>query len=75
MDCSWCRPAGISVVGQLLDNGIKAKDILWLDPNFSVGDFDIKWGEVSSNTTVELFLKFLNGTQAFEYAKEPEICY
>lgn len=52
MGCSWCRPAGISVVGQLLDNGRKAKDILWLDPNFSVGDFDIKWGEVSSNTTV-----------------------
>ena len=42
MDCSWCRPAGIAVVGQLLDNDIKAKDILWLDPNFNVGDFGSK---------------------------------
>ncbi|MDE5009223.1 hypothetical protein NAI53_10795, partial [Francisella tularensis subsp. holarctica] len=50
--------AGKTVIGQLLDNDIKAKDILWLDPKFSVGDFGIKWGEVSSNTTVELFLIF-----------------
>ncbi|RZP32013.1 hypothetical protein EXW67_09130, partial [Francisella tularensis subsp. mediasiatica] len=62
--------AGMTVIGQLLDNDIKAKDILWLDPNFSVGDFGIKWGEVSSNTTVELFLRFLNNIQAFEYAKK-----
>ncbi|APC92134.1 MULTISPECIES: FAD-dependent oxidoreductase [Francisella] len=65
-------PAGIAVVGQLLDNGIKASDILWLDSNFSVGDFGSKWGEVSSNTTVELFLRFLNETQAFEYTKKTQ---
>ncbi|OIN83322.1 FAD-dependent oxidoreductase [Francisella sp. TX07-6608] len=63
-------PAGMTVVGQLLDNGIKARDILWLDPSFNVGDFGSKWGEVSSNTTVELFLRFLNDIQAFEYAKK-----
>ncbi|MDE4978153.1 hypothetical protein NAI52_10505 [Francisella tularensis subsp. holarctica] len=57
--------AVMTVIGQLLDNDIKAKDILWLDPNFSVGDFGLKWGEVSSNTTVEFFLRFINHIKDF----------
>jgi thioredoxin reductase len=46
-------PAGIIAIGQLLQRGIK--NIVWVDPEFSVGDFGTKWAEVSSNTSVKLF--------------------
>ncbi len=60
-------PAGIASVGKLLDNGIQAKDIVWIDPNFTVGDFGTRWRNVPSNTKVELFLKFLYASDAFDF--------
>jgi hypothetical protein len=60
-------PAGMAVVGSLIDNGVKPSDILWVDPNFAVGDFGKKWGEVSSNTSVALFIKFLEDIKAFDF--------
>ncbi|QLE79518.1 hypothetical protein FLM55_07115 [Francisella sp. Scap27] len=62
-------PAGIATVGLLLDNNVDAKDILWIDPNFKVGDFGQKWCEVSSNTSVKLFLSFLNQIGSFDYSE------
>jgi cation diffusion facilitator CzcD-associated flavoprotein CzcO len=35
-------PAGIATVGLLLDNKVDARDILWIDPDFKVGDFGQK---------------------------------
>ncbi|MCH9643398.1 MAG: FAD/NAD(P)-binding protein [Gammaproteobacteria bacterium] len=60
-------PAGIAAVGELLDLGVDSKQVLWVDPYFEVGDFGRHWGEVSSNTRVKLFLKFLKGCQAFGF--------
>ncbi|GJM06346.1 MAG: pyridine nucleotide-disulfide oxidoreductase [marine bacterium B5-7] len=65
-------PAGLASVGLLLDAGVTAKDILWIDPYFQVGDFGRLWGEVSSNTSVALFLEFLTKIQAFKYEQHPE---
>jgi cation diffusion facilitator CzcD-associated flavoprotein CzcO len=65
-------PAGIAAVGQLLDHGIPAKDIAWVDPTFTVGDFGTKWAPVSSNTTVKLFTDFLQACLSFEYDKCPQ---
>jgi cation diffusion facilitator CzcD-associated flavoprotein CzcO len=65
-------PAGIASVGLLLDAGIAASDILWLDPEFQVGDFGQCWNEVHSNTSVRLFLEFLTDIQAFRYAERPQ---
>lgn len=65
-------PAGIASVGNLLDHGIAAKDIIWIDPQFSVGDFGTLWSNVPSNTKVSLFLKFLNACQSFDYASSTE---
>lgn len=62
-------PAGIAAVGKLLDHGIHASEIVWIDPKFNVGDFGTKWRNVSSNTKVDLFIKFLNAAQAFDYGK------
>lgn len=79
-------PAGIAAVGKLIDAGINPKDILWVDPNFSVGDFGRLWGNIPSNTKVKLFLKFLHNVKAFNYqncphdfklnhANDEETCY
>lgn len=60
-------PAGIAVIGKLLDAGITAEQIAWIDPAFTVGDLGTKWLEVSSNTKVELFNKFLYACRSFNY--------
>lgn len=61
-------PAGIAAVGKLLDQVVPPKKILWIDPEFQVGDFGTKWRNVSSNTRVGLFLKFFNNCRSFEYS-------
>lgn len=60
-------PAGIAVVGKLIDNGVTPESIVWIDPHFTVGDFGTKWRNVPSNTKVKLFTKFLHASHAFNY--------
>lgn len=62
-------PAGIAVVGQLLDNDISPDRIAWIDPTFTVGDFGTIWRKVPSNTKVKLFLRFLDACQAFKHSE------
>lgn len=62
-------PAGIAAVGQLIDNGVKPELILWVDPQFQVGDLGGLWRNVSSNTKVQLFNQFLLSVQSFSYAQ------
>ena len=64
-------PAGIAAVGQLLDSGIHPSQILWIDPKFNVGDLGTLWRNVSSNTSVKLFNRFLNEVKAFSYQRAP----
>lgn len=72
----WCvvgaGPAGIAAVGQLLDQAINPKEILWIDPEFHVGDLGKKWPEVSSNTTVANFLYYLNFCKSFCFDQCPQ---
>ncbi len=60
-------PAGIAALGQLLDAGVDAGDIAWIDPHFTVGDFGGLWRNVPSNTRVDLFIRFLETCKAFDY--------
>lgn len=62
-------PAGIATVGKLLDKGVAAHEILWVDPYFQVGDFGRLWSQVSSNTRVKLFVDFLNAVDSFNIAQ------
>ncbi len=64
-------PAGIAAVGKLIDRGIPPEKIGWIDPRFSVGDLGEKWNQVPSNTKIELFLRFMLDSHAFEYQKRP----
>ncbi|MGQ3888050.1 FAD/NAD(P)-binding protein [Legionella sp. CNM-1927-20] len=60
-------PAGIAAVGKLIDAGVQPEDILWVDPYFKVGDLGRLWSNVSSNTTVDKFNRFLYASSAFNY--------
>lgn len=60
-------PAGIAAIGQLLDKQISPEHIVWIDPDFNVGDFGSKWSLVSSNTKVKLFNQFYHHCAAFNY--------
>ncbi|ODN43392.1 FAD-dependent oxidoreductase [Piscirickettsia litoralis] len=62
-------PAGIAAIAKLLDSGISASEILWLDPEFAAGDFGTKWQEVSGNTRVKFFTSFLESSPSFGYEK------
>jgi cation diffusion facilitator CzcD-associated flavoprotein CzcO len=64
-------PSGIAAVGKLLDHGIPAREIAWIDPCFTVGDFGTLWRNVPSNTKVNLFVKFLQSCLSFRYHKCP----
>ncbi|CDO89753.1 Pyridine nucleotide-disulphide oxidoreductase [Mycobacterium triplex] len=66
-------PAGIAAVGRLLDRGIAAAKIAWIDPAFAAGDLGQKWRAVSSNTIAETFLNFLNGSAAFRFSEAPPL--
>lgn len=60
-------PAGMGVVGKLLDAGVPGNHITWIDPEFKGGDIHKKWQSVSSNTKVGLFLDYLNASDSFNY--------
>jgi cation diffusion facilitator CzcD-associated flavoprotein CzcO len=64
-------PAGTAAVGKLLDQGIAAERIAWIDPAFAGGDLGGKWRTVSSNTQVGTFLSYLNDSAAFRFASAP----
>lgn len=60
-------PAGIVTVGKLIDSGVESQKIAWIDPEFKVGAFGTYWKDVSSNTVIGLFEKFLESCNSFEY--------
>ncbi len=60
-------PAGIASIGKLLDANISPDKIIWVDPDFKVGDFATSWGHVMSNTPVEAFKKFYRHCKSFKY--------
>jgi cation diffusion facilitator CzcD-associated flavoprotein CzcO len=64
-------PAGIAAVGRLLDHGTAPQQIAWIDPAFAAGDLSGKWRAVHSNTTVSLFLEYLNASPSFRFHEAP----
>lgn len=60
-------PAGIATVGSLIDAGVDERHIIWIDPQFEVGDFGTSWQHVLSNTPASSFVKFYRDVKAFEF--------
>ncbi len=61
-------PAGIAGMGKLLDAGFSRSQLLWIDPQFKVGDFGSCWRYIGSNTPVESFTKFFRACSSFAYS-------
>lgn len=64
-------PAGIMAVAKLIDAGVPAQQILWLDPHFQVGDFGRLWSQVSGNTPVQSFIDCLQFIECIPYGARP----
>jgi len=59
-------PAGIAVVGVLLDNGVPAQRIAWLDAEFNVGRLGKYYQNVPGNAKTKLYMDFILSCAAFE---------
>ena len=66
----WCvvggGPAGIVVVGLLLDLNVPGKDILWVDPEFNVGRMGQYYQTVPGNARTGTYVDFIAACQAFQ---------
>lgn len=74
-DAEWvivgAGPAGIIVVGLLLDLGTDPKSITWLDPEFNVGRLGKYYSSVPGNAKTKTYIEFLQSCQAFQDADSP----
>lgn len=66
-------PAGITVVGLLLDLGVSPNDIFWIDPEFAVGRIGKYYENVPANTKTKLFISFLESCKTFAAVQSPSI--
>jgi hypothetical protein len=66
----WCvvgaGPAGIVIVGLLLDLGISREDIVWVDPEFNVGRMGHYYANVPGNTKTSLYIDFIRACKTFQ---------
>src|SRR4051812_21276201 len=76
-DADWlivgAGPAGIITVGMLLDIGVNASRIKWLDPEFNVGRMGAYYAHVPSNSKAREFVEFINICKVFQECSTPEI--
>ncbi len=66
-------PAGISVIGLLVDLGVPAKNIVWIDPKFNVGRLGEHYTQVPSNTQTKYFVEFLHCCKTFQQVQTHSI--
>jgi hypothetical protein len=59
-------PAGIAVLGLLLDLGVAPDKIAWIDPEFDVGRLGQYYYTVPGNATTKMYIEYLSACQAFQ---------
>ncbi len=62
-------PAGIAVVGLLLDSGVPAHKIAWIDREFNVGRIGEYYQTVPGNTKTSLYIEFIQSCRTFQECK------
>jgi Pyridine nucleotide-disulphide oxidoreductase len=74
-DAEWtiigAGPAGIVVIGVLIDLGIEPHNIRWVDPEFNVGRLGKYYSAVPGNAKTRQFIEFLNACKTFQNAASP----
>lgn len=75
VDAEWAivgaGPAGIIVLGMLLDLGTDPKSIIWIDPEFNVGRMGKYYSTVPGNAKTKIYIEFLQSCQTFQEANSP----
>ncbi len=66
-------PAGISVVGILLDSGVQTNQIVWIDLEFNVGRLGKYYQNVPGNAKVSQYITFLKACNTFGFCKSSAI--
>jgi len=66
-------PSGIIGIGVMLDAGVDANDILWIDDAFNVGRMGKWYQEVPANNTAKKFIEFITACRSFTEVKSPAI--
>lgn len=59
-------PAGITVVGLLIDLGVNPDEIIWIDPFFNVGRIGEYYENVPGNAKNKLYIDFLKSCEVFK---------
>ena len=74
-DAEWAiigaGPAGIIVLGLLLDMGTDPKSIIWMDPEFNVGRIGKYYSSVPGNAKTKTYIEFLQSCNTFQEANSP----
>ena len=77
VDAEWviigAGPAGIIVLGVLLDLGTDPKSIIWVDPEFNVGRMGKYYSTVPGNAKTKQFIEFINACNTFQEANSPAV--
>lgn len=66
-------PAGIAVVGLLMDSGVPGKYIHWIDTEFNVGRLGKYYENVPGNARVNQYIAFLKACKTFGEVQTPSI--
>lgn len=74
-DAEWAiigaGPAGIIVLGLLLDLGTDPKSIVWVDPEFNVGRLGKYYSTVPGNAKTKTYIEFLQACNTFQEVNSP----
>lgn len=64
-------PAGLCVIGVLIDIGVNPQKITWIDPEFSLGRMGTYYAQVPANSDIREFIKFINACACFQESSCP----
>jgi hypothetical protein len=77
VDAEWAiigaGPAGIIILGILLDLGTDPKSIIWVDPEFGVGRMGKYYSTVPGNAKTKQFIEFINSCATFQESQSPAV--
>lgn len=68
-------PAGVAIVGMLLEVGIAPAHIRWVDPAFNVGRMGEFYYNVPGNALAENYIEFVNACTAFRACSSEALTY
>jgi len=76
-DTTWtivgAGPAGIAVVGLLLDLGVNGSTITWVDPEFNIGRLGKYYYHVPGNAKALDYITFINQCHTFKEYSSPAL--